>query len=412
MGLTGVCLGSINHGIFSEEATSSPLNRYFTYVFCHMKMYLMDRSQCADKYILTHVIGEEYAEFLPTQVKIEGESAARLYFANVVRSALKSIKASNPDFTVCLPVGLTYESYEQNQEFKIGYNCGSNFKKYPNPFKNPSEFRAVVRTLLEFNNKTADIGALFDVAYGIVLMLALMMVPVRVNWPKELLFLTFVTFAKKGLVSVDYINKIELVIKEELHISIKFNEAQIKMLWRNFELHMSPKLMERCVELTLAQLPKESARLRKLVEMCKWHGLTCYQAVKQALSSLPAFPWNGLMTLTEYRTEMEAYKEAEQLVGDNAFYGYNPSMGKAKSIYYKNLASVCAKIMVDTKKSSGLDKAACFTKSYPSKVNVDGIVKEYIYQQKLASIKTAGTVSKQLGKLGQIHPKTQNLIMR
>lgn len=196
--------------------------------------------------------------------------------------------------------------------------------------------------------------------------------------PVAMLTYAFVAMAKRGTVSDEFCTKIVEGIKQDVGVTITMVADTIKTMWMYYGDVMNDLVAGTLFELWKDELPNNALRLRITLEQTLNAGLTTLTVTVRGLTDHPTFPWDQLIELSPYRSEMEALTNAVKAVGDNKYYGFRKDLGPAKGTLYKNLSYVAKELLIKVNGETALNRYAGFPRIPAQGPIVKSMIESYI----------------------------------
>nr|WPV62240.1 MAG: nucleocapsid protein [Wenzhou rodent chuvirus 1] len=178
--------------------------------------------------------------------------------------------------------------------------------------------------------------------------------------PVAMLTYAFVAMAKRGTVTPEFCTKIITGIQQDAGVTITMTSDIIKLLWAYYGDVMDDLVAGSLFQHWMGELPPNALRLRITLEQTLNAGLTTLTVTVRGLTDHPTFPWDQLLALPPYNSEMSALKHAVEVVGDNKYYGFRRDLGDAKGTLYKNLSYVAKELLIKVNGETKLSQYAGF----------------------------------------------------
>lgn len=149
---------------------------------------------------------------------------------------------------------------------------------------------------------------------------------------------------KRGNVSLQFLEKIQQGIAQDLNKNIVLNEPVIRGLFQHYGSSIDDTNIEPTLQRWSEQIPQGALRLTLTVMQAAGSGLTAYMTVIEAVKSHPNFSWAKISLY--FPLEWAKFQLAIAAVGGNLFYGFRRDLGPARSTQFKSLAWVAKELLV------------------------------------------------------------------
>ncbi|WKY02148.1 hypothetical protein Q1695_015845 [Nippostrongylus brasiliensis] len=189
---------------------------------------------------------------------------------------------------------------------------------------------------------------------------------------------SFVAMSKRIIVSDDFCTMVVDAIRQDVGISMTMTADFIKQLWCYYGDVMDDLVAANLFAMWKEELPPNTLRLRIILEKTLNTGLTTLTVTVRGLSDHPSFPWDQLIELSPYASEMAVLKHAIEVVGDNRYYGYRKDLGDARGTLYKNLSYVAKELLIKVNGETALRRYAGFPRRPAQASIVNSMIEAYI----------------------------------
>lgn len=197
------------------------------------------------------------------------------------------------------------------------------------------------------------------------------------NFGTELLLQTVLAIVKTGECTIEFLNKISEGCALFGYI-IKPDKDLIKSIYLTFGEYLDSRDVGAMIAYWKTLIPNKCLRIKLTVEQASWHNLTCYSTIKNALSNHKHFFWANLFGLHVYYGQLNKFKVAYNIIGNNEYYGFNNDLGEVSSTRYKDLAGACILLLIKADNDKGLRKYKGMSKTINNFSYVKFLIREYM----------------------------------
>ncbi|UHM27547.1 MAG: hypothetical protein SaCV1_gp3 [Sanya chuvirus 1] len=185
-----------------------------------------------------------------------------------------------------------------------------------------------------------------------------------------------VSFAKRGIATEDWLNRIKDELDAETGCDNLLTSKVLSGIFKAYGKYLTAETASLVFQRWTEQLPSDAVRTRVIIAQAAKGGLTAYFTIVEALTLHPDFEWDKLNTIIP--NDMKGFEAALDAIGSNVFYGYNQNMGAFASTRYKSLAYVAKEILIKTGTQSELSRYGGWTKKPYMKGTLDDLVTKYL----------------------------------
>lgn len=171
----------------------------------------------------------------------------------------------------------------------------------------------------------------------------------------------FIAVAKRGNVTEDFINKISKGLEDDLQHVSKIDAETVSLVYKFYGANISATNAKIVMDRWLADIPEIALRVRLTLQQATNSGLTAFVTIGRAIKKYPDFPWPRLNQLTG--GELTNFSAAVTLVNGNQYYGFNKSLGAARSTLYSSIAYVAKELLIQLNGETSLKKYAGWVRS-------------------------------------------------
>lgn len=196
--------------------------------------------------------------------------------------------------------------------------------------------------------------------------------------PVAMITYAFVAMSKRGIVSEEFCTKIVEGIRQDVGTSMTMSAEVIKLMWTYYGDVIDDIVAENLFSRWKDELPANALRLRITLEQTLNTGLTTLIVTVRGVADHPTFPWDRLIELSPFSSEMAALKHAVETVGNNKYYGYRKDLGDARGTLYKNLSYVAKELLVKVNGETALNRYAGFPRRPAQAPIVNSMIEAYI----------------------------------
>lgn len=202
--------------------------------------------------------------------------------------------------------------------------------------------------------------------------------------PLDLIVGVTVSIAKRGTLSVEFMNKIVEGILQDLGANINLEIEAIQTFYRFFAGGIDdvtiPLIQRRWQQL----IPQQALRLTLTVAQLAGSGLTTYSTIGTALRKYPNFNW-GVIERT-FPTEWANFRVALNTVGNNVYYGFRRDLGVVKSTNFKSLGYIAKELLVRADGRVTLNRYMGWARSIKFKAQIDQMILDFANRLAAAQI--------------------------
>lgn len=194
----------------------------------------------------------------------------------------------------------------------------------------------------------------------------------------RLLMMCYISIAKRGNVTEDFINKVVTGVQEDLRQAqgINIDTVSIHRLYVLYGPHINANNVGYITVRWRNMLPDQALRLQLTLSQITGSGLTSLVLIGRAVKDYPDFRWDRVKLLIPI--EVSHALEAMQVVGRNPYFGFNHNMGAARSTRYKSLAYVAKEILIKAGGEGSLRGYQGFTNNPRNKRALDQLINDYV----------------------------------
>lgn len=160
----------------------------------------------------------------------------------------------------------------------------------------------------------------------------------------EIYCLAYIGIAKQGNITDAKLTAICNAVSEETGRVINLTTEDIRMFSNSFKPFITANNAAAICEGLNQRMNTFSLRLCITMQQAVRSGMTSYWAVWEAISSYGGFPW--ITAATFIPQDFSRYLEAVNVVGNNAYYGFNNDLGVAKHTNYLSLSWLACKVLI------------------------------------------------------------------
>lgn len=193
--------------------------------------------------------------------------------------------------------------------------------------------------------------------------------------PIELFTTLYIAVAKRGTVTSDFVAKIINGLSDDLQYTADIDEDVIRLVYRYYGGYITANNAHEIMDLWLNDIPEVALRVRLTLQQATNSGLTSLVTIGRAILKYNDFPWARLNALTG--GEVTNYGVAVNLVNGNQYYGFNKSLGAARSTQYSSLGYVAKELLISLNGETSLKKYAGWVRAPKSAAVIRTIIDTY-----------------------------------
>lgn len=171
-------------------------------------------------------------------------------------------------------------------------------------------------------------------------------------------------------------------MRNEMSINVSPDGEFIAKVYATYGQFINSEIARETVERWRGYLSPSAIKLRTMCSQASWDGLTTYVQIREAFIKYKTFYY--LSNLDPYGSELTKFRAAVGLIGNNEYYGFNPTLGKAASTKYKALGYVCIQMHIVIGGNTSLRRYAGKRTTIPHKRTIDAMITHY--RDHLASV--------------------------
>ncbi|UOW66033.1 nucleoprotein [odonatan chu-related virus 137] len=194
----------------------------------------------------------------------------------------------------------------------------------------------------------------------------------------ELSFSYLIAMCRRGSATSQFLTRAADDINTELGKNVAFDEDLIRRIYRIYGLYINENNAESVFATLMFWIPDEGLRLKLIVQHTQSAGLTPHYTVKEALLKYPDFPWGKFDKLVG--GEIRGFIRAWSMIRGNQYYGFKRDLKEASSQSFKSLAYVAKELLIQVGGQNGLRAYRGWTRTPAVKVQLDGLIVDYIGQ--------------------------------
>lgn len=194
--------------------------------------------------------------------------------------------------------------------------------------------------------------------------------------PLDLIVGVTVSVAKRGTLSVEFLNKIVEGIFQDLGTNINLDIEPIQTFYKFFGSEINDATIPLIQQTWERLIPQQALRLMLTVSQLAGSGLTTYSTIGTALRLYPTFNW-GVISRT-FPIEWENYRIALTTVGNNVYYGFRKELGMVKSTNFKSLGYIAKELLVRGDGRITLNRYMGWARSIKFKQQIDQMILDFI----------------------------------
>lgn len=172
--------------------------------------------------------------------------------------------------------------------------------------------------------------------------------------PIDLFTTIFIAVAKRGTVSDDFIDKISRGLEDDLQHNANLSAEVISRVFKLYGGYITAANAQTVLARWLEDIPQIALRVRLTLEQATNSGMTAFVIIGRAMKTHPNFNWSKLNILTN--GELTKYMDALVLVNGNQYFGFNKSLGAARSTLYSSIAYVAKELLIGLNGESSLKR--------------------------------------------------------
>jgi hypothetical protein len=322
------------------------------YIFSHFRARQVGRNDPSVRIALA--VGETYSPRIPAQILGNQLESHQAYQA--IRDQFRDADGVNQ---ICDPNDRTYQQFVANEQIRALFPNAEDFAQWPPTAEEVGRMTAVsVAKILYYLSHV-----------------------LRADYKKtyiELLTTSYLSLAKRGSVSEDCAGKVIQAVQEELQVQIRLDFNAMQMIYRHFQIGVTPENAAEVFGTYLHNLPDVALRLRLILMQAAFSGLTCFVLIGRALRLYPTFYWTDTAHLLP--GQFENFAQARARVAGNPYYGFARELGPVKSTKYKGLAYVAVQLLRRIAGERSLARYAGIGPNtpIPNKARLDELIAEYV----------------------------------
>lgn len=194
--------------------------------------------------------------------------------------------------------------------------------------------------------------------------------------PLDLIVGVTVSVAKRGTLSVEFLNKIVEGIFQDLGANINLDIEPIQTFYKFFGSEINDETIPLIQRTWERLIPQQALRLMLTVSQLAGSGLTTYSTIGTALRLYPTFNW-GVISRT-FPIEWENYRVALTTVGNNVYYGFRKELGIVKSTNFKSLGYIAKELLVRGDGRVSLNRYMGWARSIKFRQQIDQMILDFI----------------------------------
>lgn len=185
-----------------------------------------------------------------------------------------------------------------------------------------------------------------------------------------------IAFCKRGTISIQYANKINTALRDELNATITIEPNAVSVCWNLINSWFNPAHARLYFEAFEASVGNGCLRLNLAIQQAQWQGMTNYNAIHDAKEKHPDFPWDRLRTMIP--EEFTNFITAVAAVAGNPYYGYRRDLGAVKSTNYPNLAYCGVQLLCEVDGQRHFRDFLGRHRNSPRAADIDKMIADYI----------------------------------
>lgn len=156
--------------------------------------------------------------------------------------------------------------------------------------------------------------------------------------------LGYVSLAKRGMISNQKLRKVLDDVSNATGRQIDIEPREVSMFWGQFGSIVTVDNARNIITGLSHGIANFSLRLRLTLDQAVRSGMTCYWAIRTAVTRYPTFPWDQASRYIP--DDFRNFQVALEMVGDNEYFGFGSNLGNASSTRYKNLSWLAIKLLI------------------------------------------------------------------
>lgn len=189
-----------------------------------------------------------------------------------------------------------------------------------------------------------------------------------------------VSYCKRGSLTIENAQKITNSIRDDISHVVNLNRDVVSLFYKQFGRDINDNNVERLLTHWKGLINENSAmRLHLILCQATNSGLTQYLICLKAITTIPRFDWERLATILPQ--DWDALVTANELIGENKYYGFRRDLGNAKSTGYKSYTWVAKELLIRTGIDPNLANYAGFVLAPKNRPRVTAMIAQFIESQ-------------------------------